>query len=401
MIRGILLIAAFAGAVGWLAWRTLKRSDDPPVLIVRWICTGLVLALMVRKVIPFVADGGAAGAYLGIPLTAVCGLLLAVIWRHSITRMIAAPFGSLYDGGSREPDPQPLYSLAQAHRNRGRYTEAVAEIRRQLDRFPTDVEGLLLLAAVQAENLNDLPGATLVIQRICNQPGHPPRNIALALNTLADWQLKYALDPDAARETLERIPEMLPGTEFAALAAQRIAHLASMDSLVAAQEPRTVALPQGIDNIGLLQPDQHPQAPSVDPGARAAELVKQIERHPRDADAREELAKIYAGHFDRLDLAADQLDQLIMQPDQPAGRVVGWLNLLADLQVRHGADLETVRHTVSRIGQLYPGSAAAYAAESRLARLKLELKGREKPGTVKLGTYEQNIGLKGRLPNQL
>jgi hypothetical protein len=88
------------------------------------------------------------------------------------------------------------------------------------------------------------------------------------------------------------------------------------------------------------------------------------------------------------------LEQLISHPNQPTARVVHWLNLLADLQVASGADLETVRATLERIIDLYPDSAPASMAQNRLAHLKLEFRKREVSQTVKLGSYEQDIGLK-------
>ena len=100
----------------------------------------------------------------------------------------------------------------------------------------------------------------------------------------------------------------------------------------------------------------------------------------------------------RLELATDQLEQMIQQPNQPARLVVHWLNLLADLQVRHGADYETVKQTLQRIVDRDPNAAAAEIARHRLALLKLELKATEKKQAVKLGTYEQNIGLKHSRP---
>ena len=70
-----------------------------------------------------------------------------------------------------------------------------------------------------------------------------------------------------------------------------------------------------------------------------------------------------------------------------------WLNLLADLQVRHGADYETVRGTLERIIERFPDLAAGEMARTRLGKLKLELKGRKQTSDVKLGIYEQNVGL--------
>ncbi len=103
---------------------------------------------------------------------------------------------------------------------------------------------------------------------------------------------------------------------------------------------------------------------------------------------------IYAGHYHRLDLAVDQLEQLVQQPNQPAKQVVHWLNLMADLQVQEGADMEQVRQTLQRIRDLYPGIAAAETARRRMDTLKLELKAKEKRQGVQLGAYEQNLGLK-------
>jgi hypothetical protein len=74
--------------------------------------------------------------------------------------------------------------------------------------------------------------------------------------------------------------------------------------------------------------------------------------------------------------------------------VVHWLNLLADLQIRSGSDYETVKATVQRIIDRDPELAAAGIARNRLALLKLEMKARKKNEDVKMGTYEQNIGLK-------
>src|SRR5208337_564583 len=114
------------------------------------------------------------------------------------------PFASLYDGGTEEPIPHPAYSIAQSKQKKGLYLEAIAEIRKQLDRFPTDVEGQLLLAQIQAEDLKDLQAAELTVERFCAQPGHAPQNIVFALYSLADWHLQIARDREAAQRHLQR-----------------------------------------------------------------------------------------------------------------------------------------------------------------------------------------------------
>lgn len=388
-------LIVFGALAIWFGWRTLKRAEDPALLVFKWIASAFMIWVTFWKVAPMAERN----PFIGIPMAAACGLVFVVLWRHSLAALIAKPFSDLYDGGSREVDPHPVYSIAQAKRKRGYYLEAVAEIRKQLERFPEDFEGHLLLAEVQAENLNDLPAADVTIRRLCHQPGHSPRNIALALNYLADWQLKYAQDREAARQALEEIIELLPDSEMSALASQRIAHLADTEHLLAHHDLKPISLKPGVENLGLLASNRQPHAPEPEPGTQTLELVRHLQLHPLDTDAREKLALLYANHFGRLDLAADQLEQLIAHPNQPARRVVHWLNLLADLQIRHSANYDTVRQTLQRIIDLYPNSAGAEMALSRLNHLKLELKGKDKGQSVPLGTYEQNIGLKRGLPH--
>jgi hypothetical protein len=116
---------------------------------------------------------------------------------------------------------------------------------------------------------------------------------------------------------------------------------------------------------------------------------------------REKLAIIYARHYQRLDLAALELAQMINEPNQPPKRVAHWLNLLADLQIHGGADYETVRETLEKIVERFPGLPVADLAQSRLNLLKLEIKGQKETPNKTLGVYEQNIGLKYGSPRQL
>jgi tetratricopeptide (TPR) repeat protein len=400
IVRGTCCLALALGVIGWFMVRCIKRSDDPARLIFKWVLTGGLIGVVIWMVGPMVAGGDYAAAFVGVPMCAVVGLALTIIWRHNLAGMIAKPFGDLYDGGSVEPIPHPAYSTAQSNQKRGKYLEAIAEIRKQLDRFPTDVEGQLLLAQIQAEDLKDLAAAELTIQRFCDQPGHAPPNIAFALYSMADWHLKVGRDREAAQRDLEKIIELLPDTEFSLGAAHRVAHLGSAEMLLSPDERRKFIVTEGVRSLGLLRDQEHLKPAAPDPAQEAAEHVKHLEQHPLDTEAREKLAIIYADHYGRLDLAAGELEQMIEQPSQPARLVVHWLNLLADLQIRSGAGFEAAQQTLQRIVDRNPGVAAAEIARHRLALLKLELKSKDKSQGVKLGSYEQNIGLKRGLPGR-
>ncbi len=378
--------------IGWLLWRWLQSSDEPAMLILRWIGTVIILGI----VISFAARARDEISKIAAVLAgAVGGLGLTIIWRQRICEFFASPFVGLYTGGSAQPDPTPFYSLAQGRRKRGEFDLAIAEVRKQLERFPTDFTGWMLLAEIQAEDLKDLPAAQETIQEILRQPGHASKNIAFALSREADWHLKLHQDSAGARAALEQIVALLPDTEQAQLALQRIAHLGSPEWHAQRTEPRRIQLPRGPADLGLRATPLAIAAPEEDPATTAANYVRHLEEFPFDSEAREKLALIYARHYQRLDLASDQLEQLIGSPNQPAKSVVHWLNLLADLQIEMAADADLARQTLERIAARYPGSAFASSASNRMAHLKLELRPKQQSQVVKLGSYEENIGLKG------
>jgi tetratricopeptide (TPR) repeat protein len=388
----IITYIALAMAFGWVVWRSIKKSEDPARTAFKWLLTLGILLYIRFSVFPM-ADKGGMAAFSAVASCMICALVMFITWRIEIGSIVAKPFASLYDGGDQPPEPTPFYSIARARQKQGRYADAVEEIRKQLERFPTDFEGHMLMAEIQAQDLKDLAAAETTIQTLCAQPGHAPKNIAFALYSLADWHLKYAQDRDAARRAFEQVITLLPDTEFALSASQRIAHLAAPD-MPGYAEPKKFVVTEGIRNLGLAR-NPAPFAPTEqEPGRVAAEYVKHLEEHPLDTDVRERLAVLYADHYHRLDLAADQLEQMITLPNQPGRLVVRWLNLLADLQVRNGLDFETTKKTLERIIELEPNLAAAETARKRIALLKLELKGKQQNQSVKLGTYEQNIGLK-------
>jgi len=405
ILLSIIMMFVMLAGVGWMLWRTLKRTEDPPRLLFKWMLTavGLVLLFRLSRGLAAAVGGGAdiGGAFFYAISAAILGLFFAIIWRHNITMMIAKPFGSLYDGGTEEAEPKPAYSSALAKRKRGDFLGAKADVRTQLQRFPNDFEGQMLLAEIEAQDINDVAAAGVVVERLLAQKGHAPVNLAYALNSLADWQLKYTQDIDAARASFERIGQLLPASEWALRAQQRIAHLSSRAMLNEANERRKYKVTH-IEGDPGLETGWIASAPAdLPPEDLAAQYVRHLGEFPHDTEIREKLARLYAEHYQRLDLAQDQLEQLIQFPNQPGKQVVRWLNQLADLQVQLGASYEIVRTTLQRVIDLYPEAGSAHLAQNRLELLRLEFKGKEKSQAVTLGSYEDDLGLKGRLPHQL
>ncbi len=391
LVWNLIPLFVVLGFMGWLLWRWLKASDEPGQLLVRWAISAVVLGFV------FVSAARARDEFSKIAavlIGAVGGLVMTFVWRQKFCDFVGDQFASLYTGGNEQVDPTPFYSRANARRKQGRYAEAIEEVQSQLERFPTDFPGWMLLAEIQAEDLKDLSAARETLAQVLAQEGHAPKNIAFALSREADWHLKLNGDRESARLALEQIVARLPGTEQAQLALQRIAHLTPEAMLAEREAPARIALRPGEQNIGLRTTPVNLVPPPEDPSVVAGKFVQHLEQYPDDYEAREKLALLYAREYQRLDLATDQLEQLIGYPGQPTKQVVHWLNTLADLQIELTGDEAQARATLRRIAELYPKTAAAENALNRIAYLKLELRPKRAAQVVKLGSYEQNIGLK-------
>ncbi|GDY22027.1 hypothetical protein LBMAG56_33740 [Verrucomicrobiota bacterium] len=365
--------ALFFVAVGWVGHRWLRRCTDwrARLRLVQWAVTGMVVGLycLDRTFESFGYRARGIDTFIGY------ALVLVVVWlpslyiaRDYLADAVARFLTSFYDGGGREVEPRPVYSRAKALMFRSQIPEAVAEIRLQLEKFPTDYEGQMFLAELQAGHLNDLPAAQITIERLIEQPGHAPAQIAAALTTLAEWHLKFSQDPVAARAELAKIPARFPGTQVAQIAEQRLASLPSVDHVMEAHDRRKLRVEDRARPYAMGRPDV--QMPVADTPAEAEQkLLQRLERYPRDNVTREQLVLLYADQFERLDWATRQLEIMIAAPNQQPREVVGWLERIADLQQRFGAEKRDVRRTLQRIIERFPNSAGAERARSRIFRL--------------------------------
>ena len=336
---------------GWLLWHWLKRSDEQGTLLVKIITSATLAAgefFFVRGEVRQLHEGAAADnaltSFAIVGSILVVAALLAGLWTRQISALLFSPITNLLDGGNEKPEHSPFYSIAESRRKKGDTIGAIAEVRRQLDKFPNHFEGVLLLASLQAENLRDFAAAEKTLADFCALPTVKDKNIASAWNALADWQLKTGRDTDAARAALEKVIAQLPGTELALLAEQRIAPLRGANANEA-----------------------------IEPGRLAAAHVKHLQKNPDDAGVREKLAVIYARDFQRLDLATAELRILIDDARHSPKEIARWLNLLANFQIELGADVATVRGTLEIIVVRFPDLSVAAATRERLARIEVKL----------------------------
>lgn len=384
MAVSVLALLLMGLAAGVLLLRWYQRSEDRPGLLFSWLVTAVTGLFVVFVVGPIIARFDWIAALAGVPMAAVAGVVMAAVWAPRIVDWFGRKTGQIITGSEIPSEPEPCYSVAEAHRKAGRYASAVAEVKKQLEQFPNDFAGWMLLAEIHADDLHDMDGATAAVEHLIAQPGHAPKNIAYALTCLADWQLKHLRDIDAARATFQRIIDMFPDSPEAHFAHQRIAHLSYRSLGRDGTPPPPIHVPRTDGRLGLRTDSTGPSPSEPDWAEKAAELVAQLEKYPHDNQTREDLAILYAEGFGRVDLAAEQLEQLIAQEHVPDKQVVRWLNLLADLQTTRGGDLAAARNALQRIIDRFPGSPAAEQARRRLATLSLELRGRHAGKSVPL-----------------
>jgi tetratricopeptide (TPR) repeat protein len=382
-----LLLGAFLA--GWFMWSTVRKADDGARMIFKWIISLGMFAVLVWLGFGLHHQGQGA-AYIVPPIAAVIGVFLGIFWAPHLGALLAKPLTGFYDGGDQQVEERPFYAIARAKQKRGNYPEAIAEIRKQLHRFPEDYEGWMLLAEIYGIDMKDKEAAQNCIQEILQHRSHAPKNIVFALNRAADWHLGLASDRESARQCLSEIITRFPGTEFAHSAEQRIAHLTTDRMLAEQKERPRLVLTHYDEHIGLRGQVADPRPPEEEPPAAAARLVKRLTDFPQDVEAREQLAKIYADHYRRMDMATDQVEQLIATHGAAQKEVTRWLNMLADFHVRVDQDKHAAETALRRVLELYPRSAVAAQAESRIAYLETEMLKNKKSHAIKLGSHEKS-----------
>lgn len=385
----IIALAFVLGVCGWLAYRSLQKSHDPPRLIAKWVITLVLVGgfVYINRDVFGGKHGDALSFWIGFvgPLLIVA-ILLWAMWSQSLLDALLKPFTGAFFGGDEPPEPRPCYSIANARRKFGDYRGAIEAIKSELARFPDDFEGYLLWGSILAEDLHDLPAAEAALMNFCLGEDRPPAQVAAALNQIADWYAQLGHDYEKAAAYLKQICERFPGSSYAILAQQRLAHIKTRLEHKTESAPRKIQVPHYCDYL-FLEEDKAKllQPPGEKPPEQlATEYQKHLEEYPNDMEVREKLASLYALHLHRMDLAQQQIDYLLQLGGNSPALASKWLNLLADWQLINGADYNTVRQTLEQIIDMYPDSPVAAQARNRIDRLAFQIRAREKPGTIAL-----------------
>ena len=265
----------------------------------------------------------------------------------------------------------PMYARAIARMKFGKYSEAEWEIIRELEKHENDFDGWMMLAELYANQFKDLPEAEQTILEICEQPKTTPSQLSIALHRLADWHLKLAGDPEAARRALEMISSRLPETHLDRMAQLRINQLPkTAEELHEKQTVSSIHMPALSDHLDDPLPE--PTMPRNEAAAAANECVEKLKRDPNHLAAREKLARLFTEQLGRPELGIEQITLLLDLPEQTPIQRAEWKGLIAAWHLRYRQDPESARRVLVEILSEFPDSPQALAARRRIRLLDTE-----------------------------
>lgn len=393
--ESILIAIGILGLAFFFMWRMAKGGGNDGGLLslpAKLFLTALLFAVLGYTFYQGRGNRGAAAVALFTIL--LVAFPLVVMWLPQLVETVLSPFFGSLTGGNEQVESKPMYFRAIGLRKRGEYAAAIEAAETELARFATDVEGLLLIADIRSTDLRDPVGALGLLEVAVLDPKRAPASVALLLSHIADLQLNRLNNPDAARGSLRRIVTEFPGTDAAVLAQQRLAHLPDEQQLLERTERPKFVVQHHEARLGLDEPAAPAGSDRDSALERAAELVRHLTEFPDDWERREALAQLYGTALGHPELATAELEQLIRHPDAQPRHVARWLNELADLQLKSPAGADAAKPTLERIVTEFPGTPWAEQATSRIRLLGLDRRGKEATRTLKLGTYERNLGLK-------
>jgi hypothetical protein len=312
-------------------------------------------------------------AFLVAPLVSLCVYSGGLPWAGIASLLWLVPLTHCTWSMAFKAKPIPMYARAIARMKFGKYREAEQEVIQQLEKREDDFEGWMILAELYATQFGDLAEADRTVRAICDEPKITPVQISLGLHRLADWHLKLADDPVAARDALEEISRRLPQTHLAHMAALRCRQLpASRKELLEQKQPRKIALPA---LAGDLDPPAEQTAPKLsrsDALSLVNECVERLKRDPNLPGPREKLARLFTEQLEKPELGIEQLELLLGMPDVAGTKRAEWLSLLAAWQFRYRHDRPATKGLLGRLLREFPESPEGFAAQRWLNLLEMD-----------------------------
>ena len=165
----------------------------------------------------------------------IAGTVAAIgaVWAIAIGFPLIARFGEkcgqLYVPSDSNFRVRPEFSIAEAHAKAGRYTEAIAQFRRDIEQFTDEPMPHIRIADLLVQEFHDVPAAMTELEAALLKTRSADAFV-LVSNRLADLALwQYKDGGQKAAEYIRAIEHRYPGSRHAKAATERIAGIFSRD----------------------------------------------------------------------------------------------------------------------------------------------------------------------------
>jgi tetratricopeptide (TPR) repeat protein len=374
--------------------RVMKRgSEEANPWWLRLLATALavwVISFGVRTA----REGGGPEVALALVEIILPLVLLTYIWLPTFVELMTSGMTGAFTGGNDQIESKAYYFRAEALRKKGDYEGAIAAIDEVMEQFPGDFDGLMLRAEVYAVDYKNLSAARLQLEEIEADSSKTVDQKVLAALKRAELFLNQ--DLELSRSIWERIAAEHPNSPAGNLATQQLAHLTAKPVSSEDQGPLVIGVYE--QNIGLVESLAADSVTEVKPTGLAAQLVKQLMQYPDDLEAREKLATAYAEEYGNVPLAVEQFRILAEMEGQTTRRRAEWLTRMAEVLVKNDSDLPNAKAVLQEIIDRFPDTSWCVAARTRLATIERSSHSHQRTSPLKIGVYEQNIGLKRTPP---
>ena len=281
MLPIIAIGLVFLGCGIFLAHRMSKRDDGQMLEPRDRVIVTLAIVALLAAAGKTLAGGGAAAAAFGLVIVIPAGVILAFIWLPAAVESLLSGLTGAMTGGNQQVEAKPFFYRALAKRRQGKFLEALAEIDTELLKFPGNLEGLLLKAEIQSDDLKNQAAATGLLEEIIQTPDRPRQERLAGQFRLAELQLHRIRDIPAGRAVLEQILEENPDTEAAHTARQHLAHLPGADADALIGRKKLVVVHHET-SLGLTEDLGASALPQENWTERAQEWVTHLDAHPND-----------------------------------------------------------------------------------------------------------------------
>lgn len=158
--------------------------------------------------------------------SAIWVVLIAMVWAYvlgvpAMAWIVGRFVGGMYDSADSQFRVRPEFSIAEGHAAAGRFREAVAQFRCDIEQHPAEVTPHVRIAEIVIERFGEVEAGIAELETALRKATGEDAFVLVA-HRLADAYVQHRGDKGAAIECLDQILQRFPHSKHALGARHRI-----------------------------------------------------------------------------------------------------------------------------------------------------------------------------------